>query len=279
MKIEPVSTGLVTANERRVQAERAVQDVFASVLAEVGQSGYASSESHAEQPPEGEQITASWQNWLSAAGQTRYSDQPDSQQTLEDFNALMLQAYETKAYATPKAFLSGLNTEQLQTVQNVHRLVEPIQVPELTEEGTLNLLLPPPAQVDLNHDGSTQSGVGTTIKFPDSRTPEAVADAWYESTTSLSFGERAHRELQVKSAVLLANIHLDENGRFSHQTEPGDPDWINPLADPDFSYVGQAEDILGSLEYFKNQTPPDQYQSGVKFWSEFHSALLAHGAK
>jgi len=276
-----------------------MQDLFSQMLADAGRQGYASARNNdapaaanansadaadatasggAAPSTTADNIAATWQGWISASGYKRYTSIASPQQTLDDFQNIMQQAHQANAYAAPQAFLSQLDPQQLETVQHVHHLAKPIRPGELSLEGSLNLLLPPPAQVDLNNDGLTESGIGVGFRFPDSRTPRAVADAWYETTDSLSFQERATRELQMKADTLFANIHLDENGRYSHTVEPGSPDWVNPMADPDYSYVQKTRQVLSSLEYFKHQTPPEQYARDKAFWTEFQSALLDHQA-
>jgi len=283
MEIESTSSVVATIQIRRVQSQRDLQSVFSDVLAEAGREGFRSAEPTTGDAPTSEEITNTWKNWLAVDGRSRYrgvdrADQKTVDQSLDTFNALLIQAVDANAYAAPEAFLGQLDASQLSAIQQVHHLAQPINVDQLNLEGSLNLLLPPPAQVDLDNDGLTQSGVGQSIRFPDSRTPPATADAWYEATASLSSGERAIRELQMKVDVLFANIHLDAEGRFSHRTEPGDPDWVNPMASPDYSYVNKTRDTLASIEYFKSQTPPAQYARDLQFWSEFQSALVAHGA-
>ena len=279
LKIEAPLNTTGRSCSAQVKAERDVQNVFADLLAQAGTQGYRSAEGFTAVMPTGEQITACWQNWLSAVGDSSYSELSAKDQTLDDFNRIMLAAQASGGYAAPQAYLGQLSSDQLATIQQVHHLANPIQVSALDAEGSLNLLLPPPAQVDLNRDGLTKSGAAWRIQFPDSNTPREVADAWYDATASLSVGDRLTRELQMKSNVLLANLHLDENSHVARQVEPGSPDWINPLGSPGFSYVAFAQQTLESVEYFKLQTPREQYLSDQKFWSDFQAALVEHGAK
>ncbi|QEG39667.1 hypothetical protein [Roseimaritima ulvae] len=279
MQIESMSSAAARLHGRRVQSQRELQNVFADVLAASGQAGFLSAEPTGTDVASHEQISETWQTWLETDGYTRYRNMESPSETWDAFNHLMLEALDANAYAAPQAFLTQLDSSQLSTIQHIHHLAEPIAVDQLNMEGSLNLLLPPPAQVDLNNDGLTQSGAAQTIRFPDSRTPRAAADAWYEATASLTPAERSLRELQMKTDVLFANIHLDADGRFSHRSEPGDADWVNPMADPNYSYVSKTRDILESIEYFKNQTPPEQYARDRQFWSEFQSALRKQGAR
>ncbi|WP_146371233.1 hypothetical protein [Symmachiella macrocystis] len=278
MRVQANDSVLVTANTQRVAAERGVQQVFTDILSSVGRSGFASAEASDGSAVTADEITDSWHEWLNVSGHTRYTTLDAAESTLEDFSELMVQAHDAGAYAAPQAFLSGLSDDQLQTIQHVHHLAQPINVGALSDEGALNLLLPPPAQVDLNHDGLTQSGIGYSLRFPDSHTPRAVADAWEEATAGLSFSERMTRELQMTSEILLANIQVDDQGRFLSRSEPGDADFVNPMASSDYSYLNKARKAIESLESFKNQTPPDQYARDHSFWTAFESALQDNDA-
>lgn len=283
MRIESQAAGTLGASSTTLPPDKALQGIFAQVLADAGRQGYVSAELPTGEEPVSQSnisqnITDAWNNWFRSTGPSRFDvvDSPD--QLRQDFGNLLVQAQETGAYAAPQAFLKSLSEDELATVQHVNRLVSPIKVDSLTEEGAINLLLPPPTQVDLNNDGLTQTGIGYSIRFPDSRTPAAVVDAWEAATADLDPGEKALRQLQMKVDVLLANIHTDAQGRFSHVVEPGDPNFVNPMADPDYSYVQQTQHRLESIEYFKNQTPRDQYERDLAFWTAFGERLSTHGA-
>ncbi|MFI4876837.1 MAG: hypothetical protein ACIALR_15910, partial [Blastopirellula sp. JB062] len=148
----------------------------------------------------------------------------------------------------------------------------------LTEEGAINLLIPRPAQVDLNYDGLTQSGIAYGIRFPDSRTPKNVAAAWEEATADLPPMEKAFFELQMKLPVLLANIEIDANGAFVRQREPGDHDFVNPMARADYSYLDVTQRHLDYLEEYRYQMPHQRYESGMQFWTDFQQLLQTHGS-
>ncbi len=114
------------------------------------------------------------------------------------------------------------------------------------------------------------------MKLPPNYRPRAVADAWEEATAG--FSERMTRELQMTSDILLANIRVDDNGRFLSRSEPGDADFVNPMASSDYSYLNKARKAIESLEYFKGQTPPDQYARDHSFWTTFETALQDNDA-
>ncbi len=79
--------------------------------------------------------------------------------------------------------------------------------------------------------------------------------------------------------ILLANIHLDENGAYAYSSEPGDPDFVNPLADPNYSFVQATQDQLDYLEFVKDKISAADYERQRSFWSTFQQALERGGAK
>jgi hypothetical protein len=256
--------------DRQLAANVAIQGVFADVLAAAGMQGYISAgtiASDAEATPT--EISQSWQDWVTNVGGSRYANREDSTQVVSKYNELLLKAQQQNAYAAPRAFLTQLDSSELGTLQRINNLAQPIDLNGLSDEGSLNLLLPPPTQVDLNGDGLTETGAATLIRFPDSRTSREVVDAWNTATRNLPPSEKMLRELQMKQEILLANIHVDAEGRVT-RVEPGQPGFVNPQADPKYSFIGLATRTLESLDYFRYQTPPEQYARDRDFWSAGH---------
>lgn len=267
-------------------AERNLQDVFSAVLEQVGRAGYESAQPLSQDSSSLEtEVGSSWEQWFNEFSQKRYSfvadagspsvrEDKSANDLQQDFKAILLDAYQHGGYATPKAYLQSLSSEQLRAIQQVQYLADPIQVSDLSEEASLNLLLPPDAQVDEDHDGLTAVGAAYTIRFPDSRTPSKVRDAWESATKDLSESDRLTYELQMAMPLLTVNMHFHSDGQYVGSSQPGDADWINPMASDDFSYVDAATGWLEYLERFKNQMPPEQYQKDRSFWSSFRSNLL-----
>lgn len=269
----------------KLQLEHSIQNTFSAILASVGREGYASAEAVAPTAPLDDAAVSGWEQWFETVGRTRYSDYvqwtnatPDPSLTnAEDFkdrfSEIVRSAFNNGGYSTPKAFLAGLSADELHNVQQVHRLADPIQVDGLSEEGALNLLLPPCTTVDANRDGLSAVGVAMTVGFPDSTTPRDVRDAWEAATASLPEDEVALRSLQMKMPLLLANMHVDADGKYIGQSEPGDADWINPMVAKDYSYRKAAQGWLDYLDAFRNKMPPEQYIRDQAFWSDFLSRL------
>lgn len=255
-----------------------LQSVFSAILHEAGRSGYASADEYASDQTLEEDVRDSWSNWFGPAKAASYAADYDPAQLKQAYGDILVRSLNEGGYNDPQNFLQSLSKDDLTTIQHVQRLADPIQVDSLNEEGALNLLIPPPAQVDLNFDGLTQTGKALGIRFPDSRTPKNVAAAWEEATADLTPQEKMHRELQMKLPVLFANFIVDDQGTFVRQREPGDVDWVNPLARGDYSYVDATQQQLDYLEAYQYQMSPQQYESGTLFWSNFQQSLQAHGS-
>ncbi|QDV51837.1 hypothetical protein Enr17x_38960 [Gimesia fumaroli] len=277
------SSGLLTQSQQKRQQEHEVQNVFSAMLAQVGRQGYVSAEAP-EQVLEGEQsltkgLQRTWDSWFTGELKGRYAQASSPEELKQSFGEIIVRAHEEGGYVDPKGFLQKLSQEELAVVQKVQSLASPIRVSALTEEGALNLLLPPATQVDLNNDGITQSGVANGIRFPSSNTPAAVVKAWEETTEGMSFAEKAMAEFQMMLPLITANLEVDENGKFVRQYEPGDPEYRNPMAEAGYSYVAATKDRLDSLEFRKHEIPADRYERQKSFWEKFQQSLIQNGAE
>lgn len=275
MNVSPAASSSFVSNQ--LEKKHHVQDVFSEVLAQFGHQGYESARSLEGNEPLAENIQTAWSDWFDSISTERYSQQSVEQreQLKKDYGEILFDAYAEGAYYDPKAFLKNLLREELSTVQGVHHLANPIAVDSLTEEGALNLLLPQAAQVDLNHDGLTRSGLAYGMRFPDSNTPADVTAAWEKATAGLSFQDKMMYELHMMLPILTANIHVDENGAFSHVTEPGDPDFVNPMADPNYSYYDAVQGQLDALDFAfsKGTLAREDYDRHTAFWENFQALL------
>ena len=282
MRVEIQNSGIATLATQRRELDREVQVVFSQVLMEAGRAGYASAsltaaDASQSEPPLEERMQAAWERWYGAA-QSGQSGQPlggrSRTELGADFGNLLQRAYAEGGYAAPQAFLSGLSQPELATLQHVHRLADPIAIDSLSEEGSLNLLLPAAVQVDMNQDGLTQCGAGQLLRFPDSNTPPDVVEAWHAATQDMPPAERMIYELQMVLPVRMANMVTGPDGRFVRERSPGDPDFVNPLMDADYSYAQAAQSWIEHLDYFKNQMQSERYWRAREFWQSFRDHLL-----
>lgn len=272
------SSTIAPSQSPAVGSTRFLQSVFSEVLASAGRDGYASAlEIDSDEPLETSLQTA-WSSWFDGAPSRRDFGDIDPKQLKQGFGEILARAHSEGGYVDPQSFLKSLTKDELKTIQHVHLLADPVGVDQLTEEGALNLLLPPAAGVDLNGDGLTQSGKGYRIGFPDSRTPPEVTAAWEEATADLDAGDRMTYELQMKLPLLLENMYVDAQGQYSHHFEPGDPEFQNPFQRPDFSYLSTVDAILDNLEFMKSKLDPSSYHRQTSFWNEFQTQLVSKGA-
>lgn len=248
--------------------EKDLQTVFSAVLREVGRDGYASVETSADESELEGRIESSWEAWFEQVSNTRYTfvagaESPSvregktAEDLKRDYKAILSRAYRESGYQAPLAFLQNLSPEELKTVQQVQHLADSIQPTGLSEEAALNLLIPPAAQVDSNADGFTSVGRAQTVRFPDSRTPAKVRDAWEEATASLTEGDKLMYVLQISRIGLITET---EN------------DYPTPAVSVD-SFEQKANQWLEYLDYFKAQIPLEQYERDHRFWTEFRTAL------
>jgi hypothetical protein len=286
MQIQATSggaTSLLEPNSHR--PDKQVQSVFAEVLAAVGRQGYvsapkldtrldASSESGESLSSD---IQTAWNDWFGSVASGRYSHHENASEIRDEYGKLLQRAHAEGGYATPQQFLALLSPSELEVIQRVQNLAQPIDVSSLTEEGALNLLLPPATQVDMDGDGITMSGAGRGLRFPDSNTPAEVVRAWEEATAGMPVGDRMTYELRMASPVMMSNMHATTNG--ADRVEPGTPAWQNPRSAGDYSYVGTADQWLEYLDHFQSQMPREQYESQKDFWSKFRNLLDEYGAQ
>lgn len=279
MRVESLPTTGSLSGAHRRQYDHEVQSVFSEILAAAGREGYASAKTGSQDQPLVDRVSMSWSSWFDGefvGG--RYQGEVSAEALKHSYGEILARACQEAGYVDPKGFLQSLSSEEMAVVQRVHRLADTIGVDALSEEGALNLLLPPAAQVDLDHDGLTRSGAAYGLRFPDSNTPAAVVEAWEEATEGMSFKELAVYQLQMKLPLLTANIVCDENGAFIKRYEPGDPEFINPMASGDYSYIQAVQDRLDGLDFVKGRIPQDQYDRDKAFWTTLKGLLIEHGS-
>lgn len=273
-----VADRLTSSSFDQISPEGRLQSLFSEILIQNGRPGYASAEAIESEQPLGKEVQSAWSSWFGVETRGRYATDSDPATLKREYGEILNRSLDEGGYRDPEGFLQSLSAEELEVVQVIHRLADPIDLARLDEEGMLNLLLPPPAQIDLNFDGLTRVGLGNMIRFPDSRTPPAVVEAWNEATANLEPREKMTFQLQMKLPTLLANFVLNDDGSFSHARQPGDPDFVNPMASPGYSYLDLTDRQLESLEDFKYQMSPERYESQTAFWGALRQALASHGA-
>lgn len=166
-------------------------------------------------------------------------------------------------------FLRSLPANDLETVGEQHRFANTIpNLVGITSEGANNLLRAKGETIDENRDGIDQIGEARTFRFPNSNTPDNVKAAWEEATADIDESER----LMTMAVFLpLPQIETDASGRVTRVISPGDPDYVNRMEQPGYSYARTVENKLRALDDPSN--PPNDYQHYLKA-KEFYQNLL-----
>ena len=173
----------------------------------------------------------------------------------EAFKQIIDKAATNGGYNDPLGFVRSLSTTELDALQHIHCLAEPIIPQGLSKEGALNLLYSPDQSKDINNDGLSDVGLAKMWKYPPPNAPEAVKKAWKEATAGLS---------DMEAALKM--------GPFMPMGLPGEPGWKNMYAEPDFSYSKQVVDYLKSMEIHK----PNDYEKQKAFFQSYLELLKKH---
>jgi hypothetical protein len=270
--------------EKAATPEKNLQSVFTEVVQRAGRVGYASVEATATAGSLEEAVGGAWEQWYQEVGLSRYNFEAGagspsvrvnktSEDLKQDYKKILVEATQQDAYRNPIAYLTTLSADELRVIQQVQSLADPIEVTKLSDEGAMNLLLPPDTQIDFDKDGLTRVGIANSIRFPDSNKPLTVRDAWEQATVGLSEMDRALYSLQMSSVLSTANMKFDAQGNWIRSAEPGDADWMNPMNSSDFSYFDFVRVKIENMERFKGYMSADQYQSQMSFWTKFRDEL------
>ena len=165
MRIENQSSPTLTRQQKQHVAGEHLQNLFNEILTKAGQPGYSSAEAYESENVIEDDLRGDWNDWFSVANTGNYPDDVNAKALPGDYGELLVKSYSEGGYADPQSFLKNLTEDELATVQHINRLAKPIDVDELTPEAALNLLIPRPAQIDLNYDGLTQVGEAYLIRF------------------------------------------------------------------------------------------------------------------
>lgn len=221
MKIQTQSTPLYNPLEKpnRSAEESSASPHFSTLFQQMAQarsSGSASAEPESSAESLGiaapEAQKSAFHSWLaSRQAQGAGPDYLDNlNQQTEAFEALIDKAYAANAYKDPQAFLKSLSTKELHTLQQVNSLAEPIATGRLSQEGALNLLLPPNQRKDLDKNGFVMVGEAKTWCFPPVDAPAEIKKAWDQAVA-----ESGNSDLTMQGFFLPSpfqdNAYLGQN--------------------------------------------------------------------
>jgi hypothetical protein len=195
-----------------------------------------------------------------------------SNETAKQFTDILARANAANASEAPKDFLNTLSSSDMEVLRQVHCLADPINISSLTNEGAANLLVQPGSARDLDNNGLTTIGAANMFTFPPENAPESFKAAWAFATEGMSL---ADIPTQMIFAAGLANIHCDPTTGEVTTVEPGDPNWRNPYADPNYDYKGAVSDIMDALtsNYQHGGMSEEQYQNDMDFYLRLSQAM------
>ena len=197
----------------------------------------------------------------------------------ETFISVLEKTQERLGAEDPRDILRSLVVTELEVVQKVHCLADPICVETLDREGALNLLLQPGSARDINNDGFLRIGRGWTWTFPPPNAPQAVKDAWEEHTAGMTEMESMLATAPFMVASLTANAKYDAQGNIIGFYGPWDPEYRNIFADPNFSYKDLVNQCLDNLEIAKPYYSLEDYENRKDFLTGFLELMDKYGAK
>lgn len=180
----------------------------------------------------------------------------------------------------PLAFLKTLSQDGLDLLKKVHSFPAgmTVDLASMDREAAINFVVPDSRQVDLDNDGLIGSANGTkAFRFPPVNAPQAVKDAWAEATEGLSDRDRMLSEGMFLSLVVTVNLTYDTAGNPVGIMDPDDQNFVNPFADPGFSYPKIVDNKLANLERFKAQYSVESYERGTRVLTAFAEALERNG--
>ncbi len=125
-----------------------------------------------------------------------------NQDERSQFAAILDKAYSSGGMDDPQAFLKSLSPSDLNVLEQMHDLPDPIDVNGISKEGAYNLLLPTNKAVDFNNDGIVVVGDIQNIVFPPVNAPKSVVSAWDQATAGLSAEDKLQASAQFTPAIM-----------------------------------------------------------------------------
>jgi hypothetical protein len=171
------------------------------------------------------------------------------------FAEIVQDAAQTGAYADPVTYIQSLPPEDIDVLRKVHSLAETTGVTQTDTEGAINLLLPPSVHVDIDDNAIVEIGAARGIVFPPPNAPQAVKDAWAETTKGMTFKERMLAEIPFMVATIAANFEVDENGRAIGLRDPNDPDYVNVFSRSTEDWYGLIDELIAGARALEDKAP------------------------
>ena len=174
------------------------QDLLSELTSRISTNSTLSATDKTTSPPVAQEalsraaeITTQFRSWKTEYFKTGISE--DRRQEVEKYSAgfeqIVNKAVANNGYGNPQAFVQSLSASELETLQHIHCLADPIIPQGLSKEGALNLLLSPDKKQDIDNDGFQMCGLAKCWQFPPVNAPEYIKKAWKETTANMSGGD------------------------------------------------------------------------------------------
>lgn len=264
MEVESLLPSQVNAQSKVASGEgNAPAGAFEAVLEGV------EGEKTAAQAARFSELQESFYEWRGELDTTHPLNLPRYDQVMgssDAFLGIVEKAVMEDGYSDPVAFVQGLSAGELETLKAMHSTGD-LNPATMTEEGGLNLILPFNERQDIDKDGFVEKGHGVGWTFPPVNAPQAVHDAWAKTTEGMTEGEK----MVAQAAFFPPMLRRDEATGVVSEIERSEAN--NPYARADFSYARAVELRLDSIEAFKHDMKPEQYEFQKGFLSRFRDYL------
>ena len=188
------------------------------------------------------------------------------------FAEIIQDAAAQDGYSDPVGYIKSLPAEDIEILRRVHSIAETRGVTQTTREGATNLLLPPQNHVDTNNDAIVDVGAARTFVFPPPNAPQAVKDAWEETTRGMSERERLLGTTSFLTITATENLEVDGNGKAVGFHEPGDPEYKNPFGATVDAWESMLSDMIAGSKSMESKD--SRYAQQTALLTKFRDNLL-----
>jgi len=131
----------------------------------------------------------------------------------DGFEAIQNRANENDVdMSNAKEFLNSLTNDELSTLQNYTRLADEVNVDNLSDEGTYNLLLHHYEKYDFNNDGRREDGIVKTQGIIPQSLGNDEKKALVETFNSMDF-----KDVMMASILFIQLPNIDGELKFNNQ--------------------------------------------------------------
>ncbi len=185
-----------------------------------------------------------------------------SEQERQQFGDILSRAEKANAHENPSEFLFSLQPAEMEILRKAHSLAFGINISTLDVEGATNLLYQPGDAKDINNDGFLGVGEGKGFVFPPSNAPDEVKNAWEEATANMSEKDKLLMMGSFMIEATFANVRYDQKHKPIGFYGPDDLEYINPFAQPGYSYADSLKKHIEALVFQEQRggMSPTEYE-------------------